>query len=222
MHQKATERKGFWACSKPLCPLPASSHCRVFRRRYGENNGASDCTIRIPFCMWNDEKVSQCWEISRRNLSADDVGEGLKLVRLCAMRNNWGCLSIDVALTWAIKIQLHYQHVLWASVSAYLCKVKEIWLFSFVLSGPRSLYITHSHTGFSPSPTSSVEKSFLTRVLFSFAGVLFSLTVITAHFTLAIGNFLTATQLEGFHNVSEKVYACNCTNSWIKVIHMII
>mgnify|MGYP001793326752 CR=1 FL=1 len=38
--------------------------------------------------MENDQKVSQCWEVSQWNLSTDDVGEGLKGEGLCVIYNN--------------------------------------------------------------------------------------------------------------------------------------
>ena len=81
-----------------------------------------------------------------------------KARRLCVIYNKHCWLCMDIALTWATKIQLHYRHALWASVSTCLCKVKEIWHFSFIWLRPRSFYIAHSRTGFSPSLTLSAEK----------------------------------------------------------------
>ena len=40
--------------------------------------------------MWNDQKVSQYWEISQSNLSTDDVAEELKPVWLCVIYNDLG------------------------------------------------------------------------------------------------------------------------------------
>ena len=64
--------------------------------------------LRIPFCMWNDHKVKQCWEMSQWNFPTDDVGEGLKLVWLYVIYYDIGLNKME--LTFQIAMALH-RHV---------------------------------------------------------------------------------------------------------------
>ena len=114
--------------------------------------------LGIPFCMWNYQKVSQCWEISQWNLSADGAGEGLKPVRLCVICNDLGTnrmkLKSQISLTLHRHVDTDAHRICWQCNCISVARMRAI----FMHSQPESLYLTYSRTGFSPSPTSSVDK----------------------------------------------------------------